>query len=126
MDTLTKYILWNNFPSKHLWKKIVKENVYEHHNVPWHDKINSHEHLTMFAEIHRDDSPWWLLANNNPDYLQQINYVFRLPSGSFQIKGNRANKPETYGDYCDICSKGYENPIEHSLLHCSGQGYQIA
>ena len=30
------------------------------------------------------------------------------------------NKPETYSDYCDIGSKDYVNPIEHSLLHCSG------
>ena len=52
----------------------------------------------MFAEVHPDNgvSPWWLLGNNNPDYLQQINGVLRLLSGSFQIKGKRVNKPETY------------------------------
>ena len=58
IDTLKEYILWDPFPSKHLWKKIVKEHVHEHHNVLWQDKINSHV------------SPWWLLANNNPNYLQ--------------------------------------------------------
>ena len=122
MDTLKEYILWDRFPSKHLWKKIVKEHVHEHHNVIWQDKINCHEQLTLFAEVHPDNgvSPWWLLANNNPDYHQQINDVLRLLSGSFQIKGKRVNKPETYSDYCDICSKDYVNPIEHSLLHCSG------
>ena len=120
MDTLKEYILWDRFPSKHLWKKIVKEHVHEHHNVIWQYKINSHEQLTLFAEVHPDNgvSPWWLLANNNPDYPQQINDVLRLLSGSFQRK--RVNKQETYSDYCDICSKDYVNPIEHSLLHCSG------
>ena len=120
MDAFTEYILWDRFPSKHLWKKIVKEHVHEHYNVLWQDKINSHEQLTMFAEIHPDNevSPWWLLDDNNPDHLQQINDVVRLLSGSFQIKGKRVNKPKTYSDYCDICSKDYVNPIEH--IHCSG------
>ena len=30
------------------------------------------------------------------------------------------NRSEVYSDYCDICSNDYENPVEHSLLHCSG------
>ena len=86
MDILSEYILLDRFPSKHLWKKIVGENVYAHHNRQWQDKINSHEQLAMFAEIHpvNEVSPWWLLADKNPDYLEQINDVLRLLCGSFK------------------------------------------
>lgn len=60
------------------------------------DKINSHEQLAILAEIHPDNevSPWWLLVENNPDYLEKINDVLRLLCGSFKIRGNRVNRPE--------------------------------
>ena len=125
MDILTEYILLDRFPSKYLWKKIVREHVYAHHNRQWQDKINSHEQLAMFAEIHpvNEVSPWWLLADKNPDYLEQINDVLRLLCGSFKIRVNRVNRPEVYSDHCDICNNDYVNPVEHVLLHCSGTGH---
>lgn len=86
------------------------------------DKINSHQQLAMFAVIHPDNevSPWWLLAHNNPDYLKQIYDVLRLLCGSLKISGNRVNKPIVYSDYWGFCGNDYVNPVEHSLLYCSG------
>ena len=75
----------------------------------------------MFAVIHPDNevSPWWLLADNNFDYLKQIYDVLRLLRGSFKINGNPVNRLEVYSDFCDICNNDYVNPVEHSLLYCS-------
>ena len=106
MDFLTAYTLSDQFPSKSAWKKTVKKHIYEYYNNIWQEKISTHGQLKIYAEIHPVNaiSPWWLLARTNPDYMKQINDVLRLLCGSFKIKGKRVNKPETYRDYCDVCS----------------------
>ena len=82
IDILTEYILWDQFPSNHLWKKIVKEHVYEHHNVHWQDKINSYEQLTMFAEIHPDnevtDRPTAIFATHHNTAKFLSNFAIKI------------------------------------------------
>jgi hypothetical protein len=96
-------------------EETCQKHIYEYYKVIWQEKTSTHGQLKIYAEIHpvNEISSWWLLARTNPDYMKQINDVLRLLCGSFKIKGKRVNKPETYRDYCDVCSSSFLNPVMH-------------
>ena len=73
-------------------------NLQKSNQLVWKDKIIRNKQLYVYAKVHpiNDVSHWWLLAKDNPRYLNEI------------IGGNKE---------CNSFTRSLTHSLTHSITH---------
>jgi hypothetical protein len=106
---IVTYIRNACFPTKNIWKNIVKQTIHSHYNSTWKEQINSNPEYEDFkllqSAIHL--APLWThsLSSTEMKLVKYIASIWTL-------------MPKQDTEQCIICSKSFTNVFQHAIASC--------
>lgn len=103
------YVNNTSFPSKNIWKNIVKQTVNSYYNTTWKNVINTNSDFTDFkflqSTVHL--ASLWTHSLTSIE-IKVVNYIANLWT----------LVPKQDIEKCIICSKPFTNVFQHAIASC--------
>ena len=106
------------FPTYTIWKKIVRDKIFDFERHAWDSFCESHPDMRVAYSCLENVLPFcfWSLANQFPDLVSRLHIQARLMS-NFGLNGCIPWLQNTDGATCFICKEEIET-VTHFLLDC--------
>ena len=110
-EYIETYKMCNIFPSKLIWKRVMKQRIWQYETVQWQNRITNTD-FSLFSRLHNVYEPhiFWHSAKENPQsscYYKSVMQMIALVSNNFR------------GPFiCSYCKSQYVNLVEHCIHEC--------
>ena len=110
-EYIETYKMCNIFPSKPIWKRVMKQRIWQYETVQWQNRITNTD-FSLFSRLHNVYEPhiFWHSAKENPQsscYYKSVMQMIALVSNNFR------------GPFiCSYCKSQYVNLVEHCIHEC--------
>ena len=111
MEYLSLFLENGTFPSKNVWKNIVKSAINEFEIIHWKQRLFEDNEFQTFRKIHSvyRPHPAWTVALRHPYYLKQARYLISLCC---------LIRTDTETKLCEKCGKLFTDPCVNAMTSC--------
>ncbi|OOZ37539.1 RNA-directed DNA polymerase, partial [Solemya elarraichensis gill symbiont] len=111
---LTSFMETNGFPTKNVWKRIVKNRIRHTENTLLRTRINHDSDFARFRDVHNEYKPLvhWQISKTANDKRK----TFLLCKALSQI-------PQNIHQICEKCDRPFRDTLRHLVTSCPSTHY---
>ena len=107
------YIRFNIFPSKNIWKRLVKSRIHDNEVNSWHNRLSAPD-FNRFRQLHTDYSPHTLWIES-----KESRHLLPISRSCLQMIAGMAETTFSH-PCCQFCNREIHiNIIDHYVHSCS-------
>ena len=107
------YIRFNVFPSKNIWKRLVKSRIHDNEVNSWHNRLSAPD-FNRFRQLHTDYSPHTLWIES-----KESRHLLPISRSCLQMIAGMAETTFSH-PCCQFCNREIHiNIIDHYVHSCS-------
>ena len=107
------YIRFNVFPSKNIWKRLVKSRIHDNEVNSWHNRLSAPD-FNRFRQLHTDYSPRTLWIES-----KESRHLLPISRSCLQMIAGMAETTFSH-PCCQFCNREIHiNIIDHYVHSCS-------